>query len=331
LRKIALTLLIICLVITTGGLWRELFSEEADTMEVLLSFRQQLLSDPKLVEKKVRSRLNELLNAPEELNVKFSKAEGPDKSWFDTIEIKVRNSVFDDLNIAKARFFFRDAKVEVISLFRGEKMKIEPGYRADLRIEITEADLNKFVKVKSEKIKVSNPLIKFKDGAIELTGSTKYMFAKIEFKGIGSFRIEKGNVIHFIPRKLTVNKLKMPGYVLKSIIKKINPILDMNRFPFKTVLRSIDVKDGKLVIISSCESAVDSGAEKGQKQDAEQEVEQGAETSIDKSIEQSVEKKAELSEEKNVEKSVDQSIEQTIEQSGKKNEERSSSPTGEGN
>ena len=117
-------------------------------------------------------------------------------------------------------------------------------------IIVKENDLNTFLTNKSKKIKVDNPKVRFDKNNIELSGSTKYGFVKVEFWGKGNFEVKDEKEIWFHASKLKVNRVSMPRNFVGTIIKKINPLMNFEKFSFNVNIKQIKITDGQLRITS---------------------------------------------------------------------------------
>jgi len=49
---------------------------------------------------------------------------------------------------------------------------------------------------------------------------------------------------------MSINNMKMSKSFLRTVVDKINPILSLDRFPFKLIMKSIYIKEGRLIFSS---------------------------------------------------------------------------------
>lgn len=115
---------------------------------------------------------------------------------------------------------------------------------------VKESDLNDFLARRAKKIKVDNPKVKMIPGNLELSGSTKYGFVKVEFWAKGNFNIKDKKEIWFHASKMKVNRISMPRNFVGAIVKKINPVLKFSKFSFNANVEAINITNGEMRMTS---------------------------------------------------------------------------------
>jgi len=134
-------------------------------------------------------------------------------------------------------------------LFDKKHIKILKSDDIDMKIRISEKSLNDYVNAKSKKIKVKRPKVRLRNGRIYLSGTFSWKIGRISFDDSGSFRV-RNNKIYFHPSRFRLNRINLPGYLIKRSLRAMNPILDMRKFPFKTQLKYIKIMKNELIISS---------------------------------------------------------------------------------
>lgn len=167
------------------------------------------------------------------------------------IEVKIllKNSNFRNFNVDEGVitvyhpvFQWKDSlKTQVVL----KEAKTIQGY-----IQISEKSLNTYFQESSQRIGVKNPVIKLKDDCIELQGNAKWWIINSDFQVKGTFKIENRTQIHFIPGKMKLNNIKVPSFVIKQFIQKINPIFDTSRLPFSFEIENVTICNERLILRS---------------------------------------------------------------------------------
>lgn len=221
-----------------------------DTAEIIARIRAEIAKDAKTVDRQVESLLSRLMNSPEFLGADFSAStldESRYSASYSTISVAIRGASFDGLRIDTASIVFINPDIDILRLFRDSRLKLISQNEIRARISVLEGDLNRYLAVKSEKIKVKRPYARFENDLLVIGGTFRYGILVISFSAAGRFRIEEGTKVLFDIRSLSVNSMKMNRAFLRKVVEKINPLIDLEKFPFKLVLKSIGINDGRLV------------------------------------------------------------------------------------
>lgn len=222
------------------------------TYTPLQSSINRVASNPQIIQQQLESSMRKLLNNPASLTIKLeatSKIERA-RGYFKKVFVHTSGGNIENLRLEKADIFFEDVQLNLEKLF--DKNQIDPVSMKNINMDIiiTEKDLNRFIKTKSKSIKVRNPKVKMKKGKIELSGSAKYRFVKVKFWALGQFKIKRSKEIWFYARRMKINYLSMPRSFVGMIVKRINPILKLDKFPFKLNLSEIRIEPGKMIFTS---------------------------------------------------------------------------------
>ncbi len=225
----------------------------SSTSEALAAIKKEFASNPGLIDLQLKSCLDDLLNNPRYLGYASAGLDFSAESneiFFDSISIRLNDALFDSLNVETASIDISSISFDAAALFVNGKLRVKTQKDISAEIKMAENDLNEYLKYKAEKIKVRRPYVKFDNEKLLLGGNMKYGVFIIKFDAAGVFKIVDGTKIHFDVKKLEVNKMRMPGNFVRKIIFQINPIMDLEKFPFKLEMKSITVLD-KYLIFSS--------------------------------------------------------------------------------
>ncbi|HNY12193.1 MAG TPA: hypothetical protein PKK26_11435 [Candidatus Wallbacteria bacterium] len=223
------------------------------TGEVLFAVKKQMRSVPDLIDSQLKSVLAALLNNPEKLEINFYKpslSEDHSTIKYETVEVFLKGASFDNLRLDTASIMLKNMELEVYRLFRDGRVKVVSQGEVLANISIIQSDLNSYLVKKSESIKVRKPYARMEKDQLAIGGVFKYGLFVIEFGATGAFKIVDDNKIFFDIKKMSINNMKMSKSFLRTVVDKINPILSLDRFPFKLIMKSIYIKEGRLIFSS---------------------------------------------------------------------------------
>lgn len=216
-----------------------------------------IASNPSIIEEKLISSMNKILNNPASLSIQLTPydAESTSLGKFAKVFVHTSRGKIDNLTLHQADIEFEAVQLDTKKLLLEEKVDPVSMSNINMNVKIRQVDLNQFLDAKSKSIKVSNPRIELYPGKMEISGSTKYGMVKVEFWATGNLSIVDQREIWFHSSKMKVNRLTMPRSFVGMLIKKINPVLNLDKFPFKLNLGSIDIRRGEMNFISSRQGA----------------------------------------------------------------------------
>ena len=165
---------------------------------------------------------------------------------FRRVLVHTENGEIDGLRIERADFTFHGVQIDLPLLLEQEKIESRHVDHVDLEASITQAALNAFLAAKARKIKVHDPHIELRRDDITVSGATRYGIIKATFWATGKFTVKSADKIYFNPKRFKLNNLTMPRAFVHSIVERINPVLDLAKFPFRLNLREISVEPGRL-------------------------------------------------------------------------------------
>lgn len=198
----------------------------------------------------VREAMERLLAHPPTLEVELVRCrETGDLVLCDAARVRAEGALFDGLTVDRGDLDFRDLSLDRAALHGERRLKVISTAEVLLDVAISEESLNRYVEFKREKIGVSRPRVRLDRGRMHLSGSFRWKLGRIDFAASGAFAV-RGREIHFLPRHFEMNRMNVPSFVMKRVVREINPILDLGRLPFATRVERIAVEDGRLVISS---------------------------------------------------------------------------------
>lgn len=212
----------------------------------------QIASNPAIIHEQLIKSMRKILIDPATLTINITEYGAKETSLghFEKIEVFTSRGSVDNLVLDKADIEFEDVTLDTGKLLREDKIDPVKMKNINMDVVIKEKDLNSFLDAKSKSIKVNNPHVDMKPGKIELSGSAKYGMVKVRFWATGSFTIQKSKEIWFHARRMKINHMAMPRSFTGMIVKKINPVFDLKKFPFKLNLSEIRIDDNSMVFTS---------------------------------------------------------------------------------
>jgi len=208
----------------------------------------RIAQNPSIIEEKLISSMNKLLENPASLSIILTPIsdEATAQGRFAKVVVHTSRGKVDNLTLHQADIEFENVQLDTTKLLLEDK--IEPVLMSNINMDvrIRQADLNQFLDAKSSSIKVNNPRIELFKDKMELSGSTKYGMVKVEFWATGVLSVRDKKEICFHSNRMKVNRMVMPRSFVGMIIKKINPVLKLDKFPFKLNLDAIELTRGEM-------------------------------------------------------------------------------------
>ncbi|MBF0543973.1 MAG: DUF2993 domain-containing protein [Candidatus Riflebacteria bacterium] len=213
-----------------------------------LKITNLLASDPALFKSKLETSMRKLLQNPSSLSIELTPFNDTESSMghYQKITLKVVRGEYDKLVLDKADTEFLDVQLDTTKLVNEEKINTVKVKTVNMDVIILENDMNAFLNAKTDLISVKNPQIKMKKDHLVLSGNAKYSFMKVKFWATGSLKVEGAKSIWFHPGKIKMNGLPLPRAFIGTLTKSINPVLNLEKFPFQINLQDIHIENGSL-------------------------------------------------------------------------------------
>lgn len=211
-----------------------------------------IASDPQIIDNKLKAAMLKEVENPASITIEIIHISPQDTALgkFKRILVHAYRSTVEHVIIEKAKIEFLDVQLNTKKLIENEKIRPVNKCVINMDVIVKESDINEFLKYKAKKIKVDHPKVRMTNNNMELSGSTKYGFVKVEFWAKGSFSIKDDKEIWFHASKMKVNRISMPRSFIGTIIKKINPLMNFKKFSFDVNLEQIKITDGQIRITS---------------------------------------------------------------------------------
>ncbi len=211
-----------------------------------------IASNPQIIDDKLKSAMLKEVDNPASITIDITHISPQDTALgkFKRIYVYAYRSSVENVVIESAKIEFLDVELNTKRLIEEEKIRPVNKCTINMDVIVKEKDLNIFLQNKAKKIKVDNPKVKMTEDNMELSGSTKYGIVKVEFWARGNFAVKNNKEIWFHASKMKVNRISMPRNFIGTIIKKINPLMNFDKFSFNVNLKQIKITDGQIRISS---------------------------------------------------------------------------------
>ncbi|HOT27368.1 MAG TPA: DUF2993 domain-containing protein [Candidatus Ozemobacteraceae bacterium] len=213
----------------------------------------ELASSPQLLKQKLEEAMRAVVKDPKLLDIRIVEysPEYTSRGRLKQVIVNTEGGEVDGLILHRASFNFDDVQLDTTKLLREAKIDTIAVCNIDMDVLILESDMNAYLGEKARKIKVDNPRVELATGQLILSGSTKYSLVKVNFWATGNFEVRDSQQIWFHAKKMKLNSMSMPRAFIGTIIKRINPVLNLEKFPFRLNLKEIRIEKGALHFIST--------------------------------------------------------------------------------
>lgn len=211
-----------------------------------------IASNPELIGLKLDIAMRKQLENPASLTIEIDYIDVKSASVGKLARVFIDTSrgQADGLVLHHAKTEFLEVQLDTTKLIKEEKIDTISVKSINMDVIILEPDLNAFLADRAAKIRVRNPAVQLGTDSMRLSGSTKYGIMRVDFWAEGSLSVKDRREIWFHARKMKLNRMTMPRAFVGSIVRKINPILDLQKLPFQLNLEEILVKQGMIQFTS---------------------------------------------------------------------------------
>ena len=138
-----------------------------------------------------------------------------------------------------------DITIDIYELFYKSHIYSAKRKNGAIEAKISEADLNKLLQMKDMAIK--NPRVDFGDNALTFTGKYAAVFGH-DLLMEAKLQIVDHRKINLVPTKVKINGVPLPAGPVRSLLSKVNPLLDMSEMPLHPELDSITITPTHIIM-----------------------------------------------------------------------------------
>lgn len=219
---------------------------------------QETVVDMSGLEARVRNALSSYLDNPSTCRVRFFRGSLGDRAAgrFDRIDVDLEGTVVKSLEVARARLVLHRPLLQLDMLYREGRLRFHDQGKVDFFLHVEEEALNRMLRVKATKLKLRGPTMDLCDGYVRFRGRMKVLFFNNNIRVRGRLTVHEGRKIYFTPHSMQLDFLPIPGFVLRAIAKKINPIADLSGFKLTLDCSVIRIVNDNLYLASESARAM---------------------------------------------------------------------------
>jgi len=138
-----------------------------------------------------------------------------------------------------------DVTLDLYTLYYKNEIKTSKRKNTIINAKISETSLNKLLAMKDMPIK--NPKVDFGTGKLTFTGKYQAIFghnllmeAKLE--------VADHRKVNLIPTRVSVNGVPLPAGPVRSLLSKLNPLLDLQDVPLSPTLDSLTITPTSIIL-----------------------------------------------------------------------------------
>ncbi len=202
--------------------------------------------------------VNDLLNfyvkkfTPEKATLIIS--DKPDATGlFNNVYMDLQGVVIDKLRLSSLVVSMRGVQFNEPSEWAKGNVECKDAISVLATATLYESDINKSIANKNfgKKDEHWHDLaMKIKPSGLNGRGYYKYSLLDILIEIDSKLKIVKGKELWLDNPQLKVNKLDVPDYVTKKALSKIQPLVNLRKFPLPLTLHKVELKDGSATLSS---------------------------------------------------------------------------------
>lgn len=139
-----------------------------------------------------------------------------------------------------------DATVDMYALYYKDKISITKRKNTAIEAKVSEQSLNTMIARKKD-LPIKNARVDLGNGIMTCTGDYQAVVGhKLMMQA--KFVVENSTKINLVPTKVTVNGIPLPAGPVKSLLAKLNPILDLTKMPLSPTLDTVTITDTHIIL-----------------------------------------------------------------------------------
>ncbi len=138
-----------------------------------------------------------------------------------------------------------DVTLDIARLYERGEVETKSRKKTIFSGRIYKDDLNKLLALKETPIK--NLAVDFEDGKMVFTGTYRFGFGH-HLRMVGKLNVENHSKVHFVATAASVNGIPLPAGPLRTVLNRLNPLIDFQTIPLKPRIDNIQIKDNYILI-----------------------------------------------------------------------------------
>ena len=131
-----------------------------------------------------------------------------------------------------------DVTLDIEGLYQEGDIETKSRKKTVFSARVYKDDLNKLLALKETSIE--NLHVEFEDNKLVFTGRYHFAFGH-NLRMVGVLKVENRTKINFVPTAVSVNGIPLPAGPLRSMLSKLNPLIDSNKVPLKPNIDQINI------------------------------------------------------------------------------------------
>jgi len=191
---------------------------------------------------------------PKSLSLKiepFESGNWTEKGRFKSIVAEAVEADVDDLKIDWIRVKLFDVTLNLEDLLKHRVVRVISAQNNIFSARISESAINRFLAKRNNRLKIKNLKVDFKGSKVEATGVYNLWGLGNKVKVLGYFRVKSGRLLYFFVEKAWVNGIPLPAGQVRNLMRKMNPVLNLEKVVFQPNLRNVAIEDEQFILLSS--------------------------------------------------------------------------------
>lgn len=209
---------------------------KSDIVTRLQEIKKSSTSEVKTIQKAFKLGLMEYLPVGDNLKVLFFPTARKDilDGKFSRLDIRFREGSLqgiEKLEIKKARIVVQDIEFDVNKLLSSGKLEIKKMTKVKFNLRVDESSINHYLESERKRLRLSKPRVHLDKDKMYFSARVKTTFFSSRLRTEGRFVVNKEDqTVDFKTGRVSINSLKIPGFLISNLTKKVNPVLKLNKF-----------------------------------------------------------------------------------------------------
>jgi len=161
---------------------------------------------------------------------------------FDRLNVSIRRAQLAALSVDSIEVRSVGARVPLSDLAPGSRRWARALGDAELAVSVLDSDVNDYLKTRDDALRMFS--VSFREGAAELNGTISFAGLNVSVSSQGRLVVEDNARLVYVVDKLSVERSRLPAFLLDAFEGKIELGVDLSTLPFGAILEGIRVGAG---------------------------------------------------------------------------------------
>ena len=201
----------------------------------------------------VRNRISQRIRSKfkvENLVIKvvpFESGSWTQQGRFETIVVSADKIERKTIAIRKIYIKAFDVVLDIEELYKDGDIRTKSRKRTVFSGRVYKDDLNKMLALKQSSIE--NLRVDFEGNKLVFTGRYRLAFGH-NLRMVGELKVKDHRKIDFVPTAVSINGLPLPAGPLRTVVNKLNPLIDFAKIPLQPKVDEIKMEKDYILIRS---------------------------------------------------------------------------------